>query len=161
MTDLINKGLPQSALAEVKKIYALAKKDRQDAQVIKSLVTMLTIQDQTREDNDIASIKEIEKEIKTSKEPSTAILQNILAGYYYAYYQQIRWELYQRSETVGFKKEDLATWSPEDFHKKISQLYLESISNEKLLQATKLASIRCDHCQRECPPSPAYPYMIC
>jgi hypothetical protein len=35
--DFVNKNLPKSALHEVKKIYELAKKDQQDAQVIKSL----------------------------------------------------------------------------------------------------------------------------
>ena len=32
------KGLPKSALEEVKKIYTLAKAEKQDAQVIKALV---------------------------------------------------------------------------------------------------------------------------
>src|SRR6185503_13648123 len=35
-------------------------------------------------------------------------------------------------------KEDIATWSTEDFHKKISNLFLQSIKNQKLLQQTKL-----------------------
>ena len=38
VTELVAKRLPQSALLEVKKIYAQAKKDNQDAQVIKALV---------------------------------------------------------------------------------------------------------------------------
>ncbi|HLG39598.1 MAG TPA: MG2 domain-containing protein, partial [Chitinophagaceae bacterium] len=45
--------------------------------------------------------------------------------------------LYNRSATVNFNKKDIATWSAEDFHKKISGLYLQSIKNEKLLQQNK------------------------
>ncbi|MBL7742714.1 MAG: hypothetical protein JNN00_04480, partial [Chitinophagaceae bacterium] len=89
--DFVKKELPKSALAEVKKIYALAKKDGsagspQDAQIIKSLVYMTGLQNDTRENNEIASIKEIEKEIAGSKEPAASILSSLLADMYWNYY---------------------------------------------------------------------------
>src|SRR5260221_13829967 len=49
--DFIKKNLPKSALTEVKKIYSLAKKEKQDAQVIKALVYMTSLQQENREDN--------------------------------------------------------------------------------------------------------------
>ena len=67
--DFANKGLPKSALTEVKKLYDLAKKEKQDAQVIKSLVYMTGLQTENREDNEVFSIAEIEKEIAISKDP--------------------------------------------------------------------------------------------
>lgn len=132
------KNLPKSALAEVKKIYTLAKKDQQDAQVIKSLVYMTGLQSETRENNEILSIKEIEKEIPAAKEPASSLLKSLLAELYQSYFENHRWQLYDRTKTSNFKKEDIATWDAEDFHKKTSELYLQSISNEKLLQQTKL-----------------------
>ena len=54
--DYVQKGLPKSALTEVKKIYALAKKEKQDAQVIKSLVYMTGLQDENREANKVKRI---------------------------------------------------------------------------------------------------------
>src|SRR5688500_17580098 len=80
--EFVKKGLPKSALVEVKKIYELAKKESQDAQVIKSLVYMTSLQTEIREDNDVFSITEIEKEIATSKEPVTSILNSLLADMY-------------------------------------------------------------------------------
>jgi hypothetical protein len=136
--DHVKKNLPKSALAEVKKIFQLAKKEKQDAQVIKSLVYMTGLQSENREDNQIFSISEIEKEIATSKEPVTAILNSLLAEMYWNYYQQNRWDLYNRTQTAGFKKEDIATWTTTDFHKKIGDLYQTSLRQEKLLQQTKL-----------------------
>src|SRR5918995_1203767 len=94
--DHVKKNLPKSALAEVKKIYQLAKKEKQDAQIIKSLVYMTGLQTENREDNQIFSITEIEKEIATGKEPVTAILNSLLAEMYWNYYQQNRWDLYNR-----------------------------------------------------------------
>src|SRR5690349_21955293 len=66
------KNLPKSALEEVKKIYAQAKRENQDAQVIKALSYMVMVQQEIRENSDVLSISEIEKEIITSKEPATS-----------------------------------------------------------------------------------------
>jgi uncharacterized protein YfaS (alpha-2-macroglobulin family) len=132
------KGLPKSALEEVRKIYTLAKAEKQDAQVIKALVYFTGLQSENREDNEVFTIAEIEKEIGGSKEPVISILKSLLAEIYYNYYQQHRWELYNRTKTDKFVKTDIATWDAEDFHKKISELYLQSLKEEKLLQQAKL-----------------------
>jgi hypothetical protein len=136
--NFAKKGLPKSALEETKKIYALAKAEKQDAQVIKALVYMTGLQTENREDNEVFSIAELEKEIATSKEPMTAILKSLQAEIYHNYYEQHRWQLYNRTKTDNFSKTDIATWDVTDFHKKISELYLQSIKEEKLLQQTKL-----------------------
>lgn len=132
------KGLPKSALTEVKKIFALAKKEKQEAQVIKSLLYISGLQSDTREDNEILSIREMETELKTSKEPVASLLKNIIAGMYWSYYQENRWELMDRTQTSKFNKSDIATWGAEDFHKKISELYLQSLKDSRRLQQTKL-----------------------
>jgi len=137
--ELISKKkLPKSALAEVKKIYALAKKEKQDAQVIKAVIYMIGLQSETREENEATAISDIEKEIATNKEPVVSILKSLEAEIYQNYFNNDRWEIYDRTETNQFKKDDLATWSAGDFFKKISELYLQSIKNEKFLQETKL-----------------------
>ena len=132
------KGLPKSALEEVKKIYTIAKKEKQDAQVIKSLLYISGLQEETRENNELLSIRDMEAELKTSKEPVTSLLKNIIAGIYLNYYEDKRWELMDRTQTTKFNKTDIATWGAEDFHKKISELYLASLKDTRLLQQTKL-----------------------
>ena len=143
--DFVEKGLPKSALEQVKKIYTLAKTEKQDAQLIKALLYMTGLQSENREDNQLFSLAEIEKEIagnqttgQTVKEPVTSLLKSLLADMYYNYYQQNRWKLYNLTQTKQFIKTDIATWDAEDFHKKIGELYLQSIKEEKLLQQTKL-----------------------
>jgi len=132
------KNLPKSTLTEVKKIYELAKKEKQDAQLIKAVVYMIGLQQENREENEALSISEIEKEIIASKEPVTSIFNSLLAEIYWTYYQQHRWQFYNRTQTKDFKKVDISTWTAEDFHKKIGELYLQSIKDEKLLQQTRL-----------------------
>src|SRR6476620_12576669 len=132
------KNLPQSALTEVKKIYTQAKKDKQEAQVIKSLVYMIRLQQQNRENNLLLSIRNIEKEIRVQQEPAVSLLNSLLAGLYWQYFQNQRWQLYGRTNTVDFKKDDIATWTIDDLHHKIYELYLASIKKEALLKKTRL-----------------------
>jgi len=134
----MDKNLPKSALTEVKNIYTLAKKEKQDAQIIKSLLFISNLQQETREENEAFSVAEIEKELAESKEPAASILNSLLAGMYWQYFQNNRWKLYDRTQTSSFKKEDIATWGVEDFHSRITSLYLASIANEKILQQTEL-----------------------
>ena len=135
---ITKKNLPKTALAEVKKIYAFAKKEKQDAQIIKAVVYMVGLQRETREENESLAIKEIENEIASAKEPVASIFRSLLAGIYLNYFQQHRWEFYNRTQTKQFIKTDIKTWAATDFHKKISELYLLSLKNEKLLQQTSL-----------------------
>ena len=61
--ELVRKNLPKSALTAVKNIYTLAKKDKQDAQIIKSLVYMAGLQSENRETNEALSIKELKRKL--------------------------------------------------------------------------------------------------
>lgn len=134
----VKQGLPQSALAEVKKIYSLAKKDKEDAQVVKALIYMAELQGETREDNPLLSIAEIEKEIPSSEEPARSLLHSLLADQYTEYFEMHRWELHNRTQTRNFKKDDIATWTIEDLHEKISHHYFASVSAKAILQKTSL-----------------------
>ena len=140
--EMVKKQLPKSAFEEVKKIYQLAKKDAssgyQQAQVIKALVYMIGLQNQITENTEAKSIADIEKEISSASEPAKSVLNSVLAEMYWNYYQQHRWQLYDRTNTRSLKKDDIATWTADDFHRKISELYLQSIKNSALLQRTRL-----------------------
>ncbi|HEX4372739.1 MAG TPA: MG2 domain-containing protein, partial [Puia sp.] len=134
------KGLTESAIKKVNNVYAYAKKEKNDAQLIKALLYKMNLQEQKWEDATKINIDDLNKEIRTGTEPSRSILESILAETYWNYFQQNRWNLYDRTKTVNFKKDDIATWTIDDFHKKISELYLASIKDESLLKQTKLES---------------------
>ncbi|MDB5223753.1 MAG: alpha-2-macroglobulin, partial [Chitinophagaceae bacterium] len=136
--ELIKKGLTKSALDESVKIYETAKKDNNDPQIIKALLFRITLNRNLEENANVKSIALVEKEIQSAKEPARSILNSILAEMYWNFLQQNRYKLYNRTQTVDFKKDDVLTWGLQDLHKKIGALYLSSIKEEKLLQQTKL-----------------------
>ncbi|MEO9020799.1 MAG: MG2 domain-containing protein [Ginsengibacter sp.] len=136
--DFQKKGLTKSALAEVENIYSNAKKNTNNPQIIKSLLFKVTLQQNIVEDASVKSIDSLEQEIATAKEPAKSILQSITAQLYWNYFQQNRYQLYQRTNTINFDKKDVATWTSDDLHKKIAELYLESLKDETLLKQTRL-----------------------
>ena len=71
------------------------------------------------EESTVKNIQQLEKEILTTTEPARSILNSILAELYWNYFQQHRYQLYNRTETIDFKKNDITTWSADDFHKSI------------------------------------------
>ncbi|HEY5369680.1 MAG TPA: alpha-2-macroglobulin family protein [Hanamia sp.] len=132
------KGLTKSALAEVDNIYSNAKKNGNESQIIKALLFKITLQQNIVEDASVKSIDSMQQEIISAKEPVKSILQSITAQLYWNYFQQNRYRLYQRTNTVNFDKKDIATWTSDDLNSKIGELYLASLKDEKLLQQTKL-----------------------
>ncbi len=137
--DLMEKkGLTQSALKDVQLIYNAAKKEKNNGQLLKAVLFRLSLQQMKEEDADIKTIAAIEKEIRTAAEPLKSVLSNYAAEAYWQYFQNNRWKFYDRTNTVGFQKDDVSTWTIDELHKKISSLYLASLENKKLLQQTRL-----------------------
>ncbi|WP_229208899.1 alpha-2-macroglobulin family protein [Dyadobacter luticola] len=137
--EAMQKGLPKSALEEVNKIYKQAKAEKQDAQVIKAVTHMIGLNAENQENFEQKSIDELKKEISETQGAVKAILTSFLAKKYLSYYYQHRWQLYERTAVEGAKSEDITTWSTGEFHKKITQLYLESLQPEADLKKTLLA----------------------
>src|SRR5258706_14422253 len=136
--ELVKKGLTKSALEKVNKIYNTAKKAGNGVQVIKSLLYQLNLNQNIREDADIKNIEAVEKETEITKEPAKSILYSISAEMYWSFFQQNMYKIYSRTNTTNFTKADIQTWTADDFHKEIGELYLSSIKEEKLLQQTTL-----------------------
>ncbi len=137
--DLITKGLPQSAMDEVNKLYIIAKKEGHDAQLVKTLVYKSQLVQQVEENDWFKNVQSFENEIAVSKQPAKQILHSIIADLYYNYFQTQRWKIYERSTTVNFIKTDPETWTKEDFHRMINAHYTASMQNAALLQQTNLS----------------------
>lgn len=137
--SLIQKaGLLKSALTDINAIYADAKKDNNNAQVIKALLYKLSVNDQLSEQAKIENIRLLEVELAASKEPARSILHSITAGAYWQYLQVNRWRFYDRTKLMDNKSSDIDNWSLADLHQKISSHYLLSLVNDKILKQTRL-----------------------
>jgi Bacterial Alpha-2-macroglobulin MG10 domain/Alpha-2-macroglobulin family/MG2 domain len=131
-------GLPESALAEVGRIDALAVQEHNSGQEIKALIYRVTIQQGKNEKEDTAVIRSIENRIVGAVQPERSILESLLARLYWSYLQQNRYKLYNRTATVTHSGNDITTWTVDDFHRRIGELFVTSVKEEGLLQRTGL-----------------------
>jgi uncharacterized protein YfaS (alpha-2-macroglobulin family) len=137
----VAKGLSQSALVEVNKIYDIAKKEKQDAQIVKALVTRLSLEQELKEDQDREVLESLKAEISTAQEPVKSILYSLLAQAYRNQYESLRWTILGRTNVAVQKSADPSTWSADDFMQEIAKNYLKSIEQETLLKATPLSPL--------------------
>ncbi len=135
---LNDKGLPQSAAEEVKKIYNQAKKERDEGQLTKALIYQINLGVGLSDSGAEEALVIIESEIKAASVPLRYILQSVAANMYWQYLQNNRWRLYNRSSASGIDQADIGTWSLSDLHHRISKLFLASIADTALLQQTSL-----------------------
>ena len=132
-------GLPKSALEVVENIGQLAEKDENDVQRIKVLLFKSKFALTLEEDAQLNIINDFKTEISKSEFPTKNILESLLAKLYWQYFQQNRWQFYNRTKTSEkVDSEDFRTWDLQTLFDEISLHYQNSLQNQLLLQLENL-----------------------
>jgi uncharacterized protein YfaS (alpha-2-macroglobulin family) len=127
----INEGLPKSALEKVEEIHKMALTDKNDPQIIKSVIYLSRLTIQSDEKGIESSVEKLELVVKTANAPAKQITASYLAELYQRYFDNYRWEISQRSELTGEKSVDFRTWSTQQFLTTIETWYLLSLEDKK------------------------------
>lgn len=131
--------LPKSASKIVDSIYIRAKKDRNEAQIIKSLLFKSKFIVSTEEEAQISVIKNLKEAINANSGVTKSILQNILAKTYYDYYERNRYRFYSRTQSKEVSDpDDFRTWDTASIVVEIHKQFQKSIEQKELLQATNI-----------------------
>lgn len=138
--ELMKKELPASALEVAEKVYASAKARNQELYMIKARIYMTNLQNETRENNDLLSLAELEKELEGKTPVARAILQSIIGERYQTYYSVNAWRSYQRTD-LEFEDEDISLLPMDEVLARAAEHYKKSIAEEELLQQTKVEAV--------------------
>ncbi|MFZ3274196.1 MAG: MG2 domain-containing protein, partial [Lutibacter sp.] len=132
-------NLPKSALIEVEKIYAIAKKENNAPQLLKTLLLKSKYALVLEEDAQLNIINSFKKEISAAEFPTKNMLESVLANLYWQYYQQNRWKFFDRTATeYKVDTSDFTTWDLQTIFKEIHFHFQKSLENEGLAQKTDL-----------------------
>lgn len=123
--SLTGKGLTRSALEITEAILRKAKQENNAAQVAKALIHKLKFESYIEEESYIKAINDLQEEVDSSAFPLRPVLHSVLADVYWGYYQQNRWKFLNRTETAGFKPNDIRTWD-------LKKLLQETVGNYEL-----------------------------
>jgi hypothetical protein len=133
--DFESKGLPKSALEAVKKIYDLAKKNRNAGEFTKAVIHKLYFLQQVEEEAFVKIPIALSEEIKQSEFPITPVLHSMLAQQYWGYYQTHRYRFLDRTQTApGFKQDDIRTWDLRKIVEAVVFHYGQSLENPEKLK---------------------------
>lgn len=140
--SLDKKGLPKSALEEVKKIYALAQTDKNGPQIIKSMIFLMKYNSVLEEDDFVIALNDLNKMAAESAVPQKQMIHSIIAEVYWGFYQNNRWKFMNRTQTVDFKNEDIRTWDLNKLSVTILQHYLLSLTEDEKTKTIDIASYK-------------------
>ncbi|PKQ43569.1 alpha-2-macroglobulin [Confluentibacter flavum] len=133
-------GLPKSALKIVEDIEKQATKDNNEPQLIKTMLYKSKFALVLEEDAQLKIITDFKKQIELSAFPTKNILQNMLANLYWQYFNQNRYQFYNRTKTEEkVNAEDFRTWDLHTLFNKIHLQYQSSLHNGLMLQLEPLA----------------------
>ncbi|MBK8806427.1 MAG: hypothetical protein IPO21_07210 [Bacteroidales bacterium] len=136
--SLENQGLVKSAMEKAQGIFAESKKENNTNQFLKSLIYIMTFENSIGEKEYADLISLVNAEVQTASFPSNAIMHSMLAEMYWTYFQNNRWNFYNRTNTVNFDSGDLKTWSLEQIIEKTIFHYKASLNDKDSLQNTSV-----------------------
>ncbi len=127
------KGLPQSALKIVDSVYNDALEAEADEQILKSIIYRIKLRNYYQENQIIEAIESLDIDNKEYS-PELKAFTHILAAKLYAmYYTQNRYNIDQRTNTGGYKEEDIATWTNADFTKTVDDHFIGALREKEAL----------------------------
>ncbi|MCF7561174.1 carboxypeptidase-like regulatory domain-containing protein [Sabulilitoribacter multivorans] len=133
-------GLVQSALKTVENISQKASKDKNHPQLIKTMLFKSKFALVLEEDAQLKIIKDFKKQIELSEFPTKNVLESILANLYWQYFNQNRWQFYNRTKTTEkVDAEDFRAWDLQTLFDEIHLHFQNSLQNGLILQLEPLS----------------------
>ncbi|MFA6084978.1 alpha-2-macroglobulin family protein [Mucilaginibacter sp.] len=131
-------GLPKSAIKEVDKLDAFARKNNNVPQQVRAAIYRMTFQSYTEESALAAIITRLQQDIEQAKFPVKPVLQSLLADTYWKYYQQHRYNFVNRTRLTK-PDADFTKWDLQTIVTETSRLYRLSLSEYKMEQNTPIS----------------------
>ncbi|WP_337251612.1 alpha-2-macroglobulin family protein [Maribacter halichondriae] len=137
---LENEALTKSALKVVESISEKAKKEKNSPQIVKALLYSSKYALTLEEDPQLKIINDFRSEIEKAEFPTKNVLKSYLANLYWQYFQNNRYQFYNRTKTeTKVDSVDFRTWDLTTIFHEIDVHFEKSLENEDKLK-TVLAS---------------------
>jgi hypothetical protein len=149
---LLKKDQTATAAPLVEKVYQQAKHENNAPAYVRALLYKIRLLDNKENDADEKAIALLEADVKTAQFPARPILHSLLAGLYTSYYNEHRYQLYQRTQGAAPTADQatpsaadggttLATWDASRLGAAIVRHYYLSVEDPQRQLATTLAAL--------------------
>ena len=150
---LLKKNQTATAAPLVESLYQQAKQENNAPAYVRALLYKIRLLENKENDADEKAIALLEADVKTAQFPARPILHSLLAGLYSDYYNQHRYQLYERTQGAAPTTDQatpgaadggttLATWDAGRLGAAIVRHYYQSVEDEPQRQLkTTLADL--------------------
>lgn len=133
--SLQQRGMPESAAKIAEKIFAKAKRNGEQVQMMKAQIFLIGTTFERSEEDWKTAILECNTHSKETSFPEKAIWESITAQLYWEYYQQNRWQILTRTKLQTKEPNpDFELWDAYQFYQTIGALYQSSIAAAQELE---------------------------
>ena len=140
VNDAIGKGLPKTAITDLKPIIAGALKDKAYAEATKAIAKRIALQGNIEGNKPEEKIVRLEAELARAPKEMRPVLETLLAHWYWQYFQRNRWRFMQRTATAQAPGKDFTTWDLPRLFAEIDRHFQQSLAAEKILKATPISA---------------------
>lgn len=130
---------PQSAIGTLSVIETAAKAGKAWAELAKAVAYRVAAETEIQGDQPEESIRRYETALASAPEEIRPVLQTLLAGAYWDYFEQNRWRILERSRTTEEPGEDFETWDLPRLFTEIDARYRAALENAPTLQQIPIA----------------------
>ncbi len=133
-------ALTKSALKVVTSISEKAKKEKNSPQIVKALLYTSKYALTLEEDAQLKIVNHFKQEIEKAEFPTKNVLESYLANLYWQFFQQNRYQFYNRTKTeVKVDSVDFRTWDLTTLFKEITVHFDASLENRTELKQTPVS----------------------
>jgi len=137
--DARDKGLPKTAIEELKPIMAEALRNKRYPEAIKAITTTIAFEGQVEGGKAEEKVTRLEAEIAKAPVEMRPVMEAILAHWYWSYFQQNRWRFSQRTSTTEAPGKDFTTWDLPRILAEIDRHFSAALAGEQQLKSIPIA----------------------
>ena len=135
-------GKIESAQKKVEEIYKIAKRKKNEVQIVKCFFYLSKFEQVFDEKAQTTIIQNLRKEINEANPASRALLYYIYGNILQDYYNTFSYQIKQRTILADQKNDDFLTWTSVNFEKEIESAFSNCIENEKKLRIITIDSFK-------------------
>ncbi|WP_167856368.1 alpha-2-macroglobulin family protein [Hymenobacter metallicola] len=128
--ELLAKNQTTSAAKLLEPLYQAARRKQDTPEYLRTLLYKLRLLEAKEEEANANAIALVEAELKTAKFPTRAILHSLLGQLYTQYYEEHRYQLYDRTVAAAAGSADIQTWDAARLGSAIIDHYQASLADE-------------------------------
>jgi RNA polymerase sigma factor (sigma-70 family) len=133
-----DKGLPKTAIEELRPIIVDAMQNRRHAEAIKAIAMKIALEGKIEGSKPEEKIIRMQAEVEKAPAEMKPLMDAILAHWYWEYFQNNRWQFQQRTQTTEAPGKDFTAWDLPRILAEIDARFTAALANEQVLKATPI-----------------------